>query len=425
MISLKVSDLSKVYRIPKPQPPATSAGEPGRLRSALTLAPIRRYAREALTSDNIQDLWALRDVSFEVEPGSVLGLIGPNGAGKSTLLKVISRIVEPTTGMVSGRGRVVSLLELGAGFDEDASARENIYLNAAMYGIPRSVVDRRFDEIIAFAGIEKFVDTNLQYFSSGMYLRLAFSVAINMEPNILLADEILAVGDATFQEQCLQKVAEAGKQGLTVVFVSHDMDAVARICSRVIWLKNGSVHRDGDGEEVVSEYQQTSWEVARQTNKFGFKGSHVNRYGEIVEVRLVTSDGREIGAAPTYEDVSIRIRFKTHNAKVRARCAIDLFTKGVHVLRSTQAVLWPVTSEAVYEAFVRIPKHLLSETKYTVDVTVLLIRGEGEEHALVMNKALAFMTYGAADERGKLRKTGVIAPTFEWTIDKQADVVRA
>src|SRR5207244_12740531 len=168
--------------------------------------------------------------------GTILGIIGPNGAGKSTLLKIIARVTRPTEGRVIGRGRVVSLLELGAGFNPDFSARENILMNGAMHGIPRREVLERMDEIVQFAAVEDFLDNPLKHYSSGMYLRLAFSVAINMQPDILLADEILAVGDIAFQERCLERVAEEAQRGLTVLFVSHDLSALARLCDRIVWL---------------------------------------------------------------------------------------------------------------------------------------------------------------------------------------------
>jgi lipopolysaccharide transport system ATP-binding protein len=320
----------------------------------------------------------------------------------------------------------VSLLELGAGFDDEASARENIYMNAALNGIPRAVVQRRLDDIIAFAEIPDHVNTPLQFFSSGMYLRLAFSVAINMEPSILLADEILAVGDLAFQERCLAKVRELARDsGLTVLFVSHDMEAVSRICDRVIWLKEGALHRDGAPEEIVTEYQNAAWDTLAAAP--GYKGtSHAARYGEIVDVKLLASDGREIGSPPRAEDVYVRIRFRTRRAKARVRCAIDLMSKGVLVFRSAQPELESVLADSVYEAVVRIPANLLAETTYTVNVSITLIRGEEEEHALIVNKALAFMVYGdqgvTADD-GRHRK-GLVNPTLDWTMQVEADAIR-
>jgi len=213
--------------------------------------------------------------------------------------------------------------------------------------------------------------------------------------------------------------------GLTVLFVSHDMEAVSRICDRVIWVKDGAVHRDGAPEETVTEYQNAAWDALSSAP--GYKGtSHAAKYGEVVDVKLLTLDGREIGSPPRAEDVYVRIRFRTRRAKARVRCAIDLMTKGVLVFRSAQPELVPVAADTSYEALVRIPANLLAETTYTVSVSIMLLRGEEEEHALIVNKALAFMVYGeqgvtAGD--GRHRK-GVVNPTLEWTLQTETDAIR-
>jgi homopolymeric O-antigen transport system ATP-binding protein len=422
MYSLFVEGISKRYLVPRPQKSQGTETRLERLRAFFSIP----LARELLGA---QEIWALRDVSFEVERGTVLGVIGGNGAGKTTLLKVISKVIAPTSGRIRGRGRVVSLLELGAGFDDEASARENIFMNAAINGIPRAVALERFKDIVDFADLQNFVDTPVMYFSSGMYLRLAFSVAINMQPSILLADEILAVGDLEFQERCLQKVRDLAREtGLTVLFVSHDMEAVSRICNRVIWIKDGQLHRSGEPEDVVTEYQNAAWEMLTSGEKPEAKGSsHAGRYGEIVDVKLLSTDGREIGSPPKWEDVYVRIRFRTYRAKTQARCAFDLFCKGILVLRSAQPdVMW-VAPDTVYEALVKIPASLLSETNYTINVGVTLTRAEREEHALVVNRALTFMVYGAEAREAAAGKhrMGVIDPTLEWSLERKADVVRA
>jgi lipopolysaccharide transport system ATP-binding protein len=423
MMSLRVENVSKVYWVPKPRErPKTTETRLDRLKHLLSIPLATDLA-------GAREVWALRNMSFEVAGGTVLGVIGSNGAGKTTLLKVISKVISPTSGRVQGYGRVVSLLELGAGFDDEATARENVFMNAAINGIPRAVALERFNDIIEFAEIQDSIDTPLQYFSSGMYLRLAFSVAINMQPAILLADEILAVGDLSFQERCLQKVRELAREtGLTVLFVSHDMEAVSRICDRVIWIKDGTLHRDGEPEDVVTEYQNAAWELLAASERSDEKGSsHAGRYGEILDVKLLSADGREIGSPRRSEDVFVRIRFRTYRAKTRARCAFDLFSKGVLVFRSAQPALVQVAPDMAYEAVARIPANLLSETTYTISVGITLIRGEGEEHALVVNKALAFMVYreDGAVAPGTLHRTGVIDPTLEWSMETKSYAVRA
>lgn len=211
-----------------------------------------------------RDLWALRDVSFDVNQGEIVGLIGRNGAGKSTLLKILSRITEPTSGRIELIGRVGSLLEVGTGFHPELSGRENIYLNGSILGMKRDEIKRKFDEIVAFAEIEKFLDTPVKRYSSGMYVRLAFSVAAHLEPEILLVDEVLAVGDVAFQRKCLGKMGEVAGQGRTVVFVSHNMAAVQTLCERGIFLRYGTIHTDSEVKEAVSSYLRTLEETSLQ-----------------------------------------------------------------------------------------------------------------------------------------------------------------
>jgi lipopolysaccharide transport system ATP-binding protein len=201
-----------------------------------------------------EDFWALRGVSYDVEPGEVLGVIGRNGAGKTTLLKILSRITEPTEGRVRLRGRVASLLEVGTGFHPELTGRENIFLNGAILGMTRSEIRRKFDEIVEFAEVERFLDTPVKRYSSGMYVRLAFAVAAHLEPEILIVDEVLAVGDAQFQKRCLGKMRDVAHSGRTVLFVSHNMTAVSSLCSSAIWLSNGSVIGRGKAKDLVQQY---------------------------------------------------------------------------------------------------------------------------------------------------------------------------
>ena len=204
--------------------------------------------------EGADSFWALRDVNFDVHPGEVIGIIGPNGAGKSTLLKILSRITKPTEGKADIYGRVGSLLEVGTGFHPDLTGRENIFLNAAILGMKRTEVKRKFDEIIAFSEVEQFLDMQVKYYSSGMYLRLAFAVAVHLEPDVLILDEVLAVGDASFQTKCQEKMREVHSEGRTVFFVSHNMDAIQRICNRVL-LINGGVLTEGRGvAATIAEY---------------------------------------------------------------------------------------------------------------------------------------------------------------------------
>ena len=255
-VAILAEGLGKQFQIGKKQEKYKT------LRSALAdtfMAPFRRTGKllrgQATGASGLDEIiWALKDVSFEVKQGEVVGIIGRNGAGKSTLLKILSRITEPTTGFANIYGRVGSLLEVGTGFHHELTGRENIYLNGAILGMTRLEINRKFDEIVAFSEVEKFIDTPVKHYSSGMYLRLAFAVAAHLEPEILLVDEVLAVGDASFQKKCLNRMQDVGQQGRTVLFVSHNMPAITRLCERVILLDEGKVLMDGPSHQVVSAY---------------------------------------------------------------------------------------------------------------------------------------------------------------------------
>ena len=211
-------------------------------------------SQKSTGQDTSEAFWALKNVSFEVKQGDRIGIIGRNGAGKSTLLKILSRITEPTAGQIKIKGRVASLLEVGTGFHPELTGRENIFLNGAVLGMSTAEIRRKFDEIVAFAGVEKFLDTPVKRYSSGMNVRLAFAVAAHLEPEILVVDEVLAVGDAAFQKKCLGKMDEVSKEGRTILFVSHDMATVTTLCKRVIWLVDGQIYIQGDGDSTISQY---------------------------------------------------------------------------------------------------------------------------------------------------------------------------
>ncbi len=228
-----------------------------RLSEALTgllTAPWRRFKTLSEQTTAESEFWALKDISFSVQPGEVVGIIGRNGAGKSTLLKILSRITEPTTGQAIIRGRIGSLLEVGTGFNPELTGRENIYLNGALLGMRKAEIEAKFDEIVAFAGIDKFLDTPVKRYSSGMYVRLAFAVAAHLEPEILIVDEVLAVGDMEFQRKCLGKMDAVAKHGRTVLFVSHNMAAVQHLCTRVALLQNGQLAHIGETADIIREY---------------------------------------------------------------------------------------------------------------------------------------------------------------------------
>jgi ABC-type glutathione transport system ATPase component len=308
---------------------------------------------------------------------------------------------------------VVSLLELGAGFNPDFSAEDNIVMNSAMHGISKREALERLPEIVRFAELDDFTDNPVRQYSTGMYLRLAFSVAINMQPDILLADEILAVGDIAFQERCLQRVTQEAERGLTVLFVSHDLSAVARLCHRIIWLDKGRVMADGDPETVVAEYEEAALRGKPSDVPEGeLRGRHANIITEIMNVRLLNAAGEDIGAAPTTEDVQLRIRLKVRKPGAVLKGVVDVYAKRILVFRSLQHGDHTARRRGVLDLLVRIPANLLTETTYTVNVTVYTMLGK--ETKVVLDNALTFMAYGG-DPNAKLKR-GVIAPSLQWTV---------
>jgi lipopolysaccharide transport system ATP-binding protein len=290
-------------------------------------APIRRLRQLGNPVASSDMIWALKDVSFDVQPGEVIGLIGRNGAGKSTLLKILSRITEPTQGRIELRGRVASLLEVGTGFHPELTGRENIYLNGVILGMKKAEIDRKFDEIVAFAEIEKFLDTPVKHYSSGMYVRLAFAVAAHLEPEILLVDEVLAVGDAQFQKKCLGKMGEVAKEGRTVLFVSHNMAAVENLCQRGIVLDRGRVEFVGDQTGAVARYLSGVGAGLRSlrdsTNHLGTGNVR------IVAIEMRDVRGALLDVATSGQTVDIYLHYEMtaghHTSKVIASLAVRTY----------------------------------------------------------------------------------------------------
>lgn len=257
-----------------------------------------------------ETIWALKDVSFEIKRGEVVGIIGGNGAGKSTLLKVLSRITEPTIGFAEIHGTVASLLEVGTGFHSELTGRENMYLNGAILGMKRDEIDRKFDEIVAFAEVEKFIDTPVKHYSSGMYLRLAFAVAAHLEPEILIIDEVLAVGDANFQKKCLNKMQDVGQEGRTVLFVSHNMPAVTRLCPRTILLNKGKVLADGPSHKVVSVYMGSEKAVKAERKWTDITETPGDDVVRLLAIRVRTEDGEITEAVDIRKPIGIEMEYE-------------------------------------------------------------------------------------------------------------------
>jgi lipopolysaccharide transport system ATP-binding protein len=306
---IKVENLGKRYRIGERAPYRTIRDSITRVVSAPWRGLRARLAGQAGRANN-NHVWALRDVNFEVFPGEVLGVIGRNGAGKSTLLKVLSRITEPTTGRIELYGRVGSLLEVGTGFHPELTGRDNIYLSGAIMGMRRTEIVRKFDQIIAFAEIEEFVDTPVKRYSSGMYMRLAFAVAAHLDPEILLIDEVLAVGDVAFQKKCLGKIGDVARAGRTVIFVSHNMAAIESLCSFCLMFRGGQLTAGGAPKEIIEQY------IAKELGQDAGKRSlveHPGRSGSSLPmmtlVRLFPKPGEPSGLMPIGSSLSIEVEF--------------------------------------------------------------------------------------------------------------------
>jgi len=313
---IRVERLSKQYRV--------GVGRPyyGSLRESL--ANMARAPWKRRRYNDGDQIWAIRDVSFDVMPGEVVGIIGRNGAGKSTLLKILSRITAPTTGRVDLHGRLGSLLEVGCGFHPELTGRENIYLNGAILGMHKTEIDRKFDEIVAFAEIESFLDTPVKRYSSGMYLRLAFGVAANLEPEILVVDEILAVGDTQFQKKCLGRMQDVAGQGRTVLFVSHNMAAVAGLCTRAMLLETGRISRTGDVGDVIDAYVAQ----ANTLSRFPLR-ARKDRVGRgpirLAAVNLVDRDGQPLDDAISGQEVGLQLAYEHAEAVRSARFKMTVY----------------------------------------------------------------------------------------------------
>jgi len=321
-IAIRVESLGKMFRI---------GGSRERYKTFRdTLAGLfKKTARCKKAKD--EPFWALKDVSFEIKRGEVVGVIGRNGAGKSTLLKILSRITEPTEGYAEIHGRVGSLLEVGTGFHPELTGRENVFLNGAILGMRRAEIEAKFDEIVAFAEVEKFIDTPVKHYSSGMYLRLAFAVAANLETEILLVDEVLAVGDAAFQKKCLGKMEDVAEQGRTVLFVSHNMGAVSNLCTQGILIQQGTIAFEGSAEEAVQQYNQHLSHQSRAAHgqplhvlyEAPAQGNDPPDY-EITRIELLNAALEPATTVATWDDVIFRIHYLSQQHVQRGSVALRL-----------------------------------------------------------------------------------------------------
>ncbi len=432
MAIIKVENLSKRYIIGHDRN-AGGAFKYKSLRDSLT--HLSRSAFQRLLhplspnreNTDLEEFWALRDVSFEINQGDRVGIIGRNGAGKSTLLKILSRITEPTTGKIQIKGRVASLLEVGTGFHPELSGRENIYLNGAVLGMTRAEIKRKFDEIVAFSEVEKFLDTPVKHYSSGMYVRLAFSVAAHLEPEILVVDEVLAVGDAQFQKKCLGKMEDVAKEGRTVLFVSHNMVAVQQLCSKCILLSEGKIQIFSDTKNVISKYLSLTNSEVKGKRWEDLKSAPGDENIKLIEANVVY-DNNPTEVVPIDKDFYIEFDF--YNFKKD----FDNLSYSIHVLDRSGCMVFGTTSISSansiekpskylnkplpigkYKISIKIPGNFLNDQTYRVNIAII----SNTTIVHVLEKEILSFT---VHETGSMREEnvgawgGVVRPRFETQI---------
>lgn len=404
---ITVQNLSKLYRLG-----GTSHNS---LRDAL-MSFVKSAKR-----DEKRELWALRDVNFEVKDGETLGIIGHNGAGKSTLLKILSRITKPTSGQIEIRGRVGSLLEVGTGFHNELSGRENIYLNGAILGMGRVEINEKFDEIVAFSEVEKFLDTPVKHYSSGMYMRLAFSVAAHLDPEVLIVDEVLAVGDISFQKKCLNKMRDFSETGRTVLFVSHDMQSITRLCKRVIWMKGGEIVRDGETNEVVGAYLHEQTQSGAEKSWENENNPPGNEIARLLRARICSEKGETVSTIDIRRPFSVEIFYEIVRAGKVVVPNIHFYNEqGICVFVAHD---WnsdwrtKPRTKGKYVSRMKIPGNFLAEG--TIFVTVAATTYQPLEVHFVERDAISFSVADSLEgdsARGDYAGVlpGVTRPVFDW-----------
>lgn len=414
--AIQVENLGKRYRIGRA--PAKATGRDSLLQKATS--PFNYLLSTLRKPEADEILWALSEVSFDVARGEVIGIIGRNGAGKSTLLKILARITEPTEGRAVVNGRVGSLLEVGTGFHPELTGRENIYLSGAILGMRRVEIERKFDEIVAFAGVARFLDTPVKRYSSGMYVRLAFAVAAHLEPEVLLVDEVLAVGDAAFQKKCLGKMEGIASEGRTVLFVSHNMIAVQNLCQRVIWLDNGQLRAQGTTAEVLGKYLSVTFAAVSEQVWHDPDSAPGNE-----KVRLHRVAIRPAGGAPTDPismSMPLLVEVEYWNLIPEARLHVCL-----HVYNEQQIIAFTTSSnetdlmtrdnplpEGLLRSVCHIPANFLNSGTHRI---VLLILENGLRIIFRYDEALQFEVLELEERPGAWygKEPGVVRPLLDWT----------
>jgi len=416
--AISVDGISKRYLIGELQ------SAYGTLRESVTAAT-RRFAHLD-HKPHEEEIWAVKDVSFELHEGDVLGIVGRNGAGKSTLLKILTRITTPTSGRATIRGRVGSLLEVGTGFHPELTGRENVFLNGSVLGMKRKEIARKFPEIVEFAGVEQFIDTPVKRYSSGMSVRLAFAVAAHLEPEVLLIDEVLAVGDAEFQRRCLGRMEDMSQSGRTVIFVSHQMQAISQLCDRAIQLEKGEIVNDGSAADVVARYLQVVGGSGSSRSWPELETAPGGGTVRLRSARVVTEDGTLVDAADVREPIGIEIGFTVLRTDMAIIPKIKVFDKQGNVAFNAMdtSPRWldpPAPGDYVATAW--IPGNYLNEGLTTVEITIVSLAGMKLHPRAGVRDALSFHVQdpGEGDSaRGSFtgQWQGVVRPLLEWTTEE-------
>ena len=369
------------------------------------------------TSDYV---WALQDINFEVQRGEVLGIIGKNGAGKSTLLKILSKVTAPTTGSIKSRGRIASLLEVGTGFNGEMTGRENIFLNGAILGMTKKEISSKLDEIIEFSGCERYIDTPVKRYSSGMTVRLAFAVAAFLEPEILVIDEVLAVGDAEFQKKAIGKMQNISKgEGRTVLFVSHNMAAVKSLCTRGIVLQNGKIVLEGEIEHIISEYLNLDNDVS-SNKKYNIESAPASDIVRLLETEVVNDKLENKSDYFINERVGIRITFEILDKTDDLVLGLNLYNnEEIHILSSHQKAQNEYYNTGIYKTIVWFPKNFLAEGFYFCGIAAMSYKGVFKVHFHDVNKFYfniidEFSEDSARGTNYKGKFPGIVRPILEW-----------
>ena len=364
-------------------------------------------------------VWSLKDINFEVQQGDAIGMIGRNGAGKSTMLKLLSRVTAPTTGKINLRGRVASLLEVGTGFHPELTGRENVFLNGAILGMRKQEIKKKFDEIVDFSGVHRYIDTPVKRYSSGMYVRLAFAVAAHLESEILIIDEVLAVGDAEFQKKCLGKMDDVSKgEGRTILFVSHNMTAINSLCKRVIYLKNGVMVEQGETEKIIHKYAITETDLINENSWLqDVKGDDVVR---LLRARLIDTNHTTLNVAFIHQTVGVEFEYEVMKEGYLPLPNLNMFNiKGEHVFHSSENTDARLKEPGRYKAIMWIPEHLLNDGRYLVGLASSTIIPE-KIHFYVPEALIFDVVENMETRNMEYRGTipGVIRPRLTWETHK-------